>query len=153
MFYFKKFTKRIICSARSINDLLHQIKYYDLSVDWIIGYSGAVITDGKGNLLKIFPLDSADIREVEATYSFFESIIYKGEIIQAVVPMNDTPCLKRLRYENYQEKVFISSWEASKLKASLWILKHIKWKGRVVAWGDSIYDKELLTYFNGRLIK
>ena len=48
---FKKFSTRIICSARSTEDLLAEMKLYNLQVDWIIAYSGAVATDGNGNLV------------------------------------------------------------------------------------------------------
>jgi len=45
---FMSYPKRIVCSARPISDLLTAFDYYDLKVDWVVGYSGSVVTDGDG---------------------------------------------------------------------------------------------------------
>ena len=53
---FKQFRLRAICSARTIDDLLNQLKLNDLEVDWIIGCSGGIVADGNGNILWTVPL-------------------------------------------------------------------------------------------------
>jgi glycosyltransferase involved in cell wall biosynthesis/hydroxymethylpyrimidine pyrophosphatase-like HAD family hydrolase len=153
---FRSFQTKVICSARSNADLLEQIKFYDLNVDWIIGYSGAMVTKGDGQLLWLNPLDLnlpilKDLLE-QAT------IIKNSEkALQVAIPLELLPNIMELNIfglnvEIYQKTAFISSWEASKLRAIHRLLNHINWSGNIKAFGDGIYDSEFLTYFDGDVI-
>lgn len=62
------------------------------------------------------------------------------------------PNIFGLNVEVYQNTAFIADWEASKFRAIHRLLSHINWFGNVKAFGDGIYDKEFLTYFDGKLI-
>ncbi|MEW9810151.1 MAG: glycosyltransferase (plasmid) [Candidatus Symbiodolus clandestinus] len=150
---FNKFQMRIICSARSTDDLLREIKYYDLDVEWIVSYSGAVVTNGKGVLLWRFPLHSKEVALLTTLIPQARCIEQEGEILQISMPTEMTPQILGLRIEKYQDTTFIISWEASKLKAIHKLLCYINWSGQVCVFGDGPYDAELLTYFDGTLIK
>ena len=149
---FNQFTTKIICSARALNDLTNHIKTYNLNVDWIIAYSGAVIADGKGTVLFITPIDSADIKKIEAIVPETKQIMVAGKVIQLSMPASLLPHIFDLNVEIYQETAFISSWQASKLRAIHKLLSHINWSGTVVAFGDSKYDKEFVNFFGGKLV-
>jgi len=149
---FQQFQTKVICSARSINDLLENIKFYNLEVDWIIGYSGAMVTDGKGKLLWFNPLNINDIDRLKDLVPQFKVIKFEEEIIQIALPIESLPNITGLNIETYQNTAFISNWEASKFRAIHRLLRHINWTGSVKAFGDGLYDKEFLTYFDGELI-
>ncbi|HJK86935.1 MAG TPA: glycosyltransferase [Candidatus Megaira endosymbiont of Nemacystus decipiens] len=70
---FKQFSQKVICSARSTEDLLVEMEYYNLQVDWIISYSGAITTDGKGNILFINPLSEEEIEEITNLVSDYKN--------------------------------------------------------------------------------
>lgn len=53
---FKRFSTKVICSARSIHDLLEKMQSYNLEVDWIIGYSGVWSLMEKTNYSGLIPL-------------------------------------------------------------------------------------------------
>lgn len=125
---FKKFPKRAICSARFPKDLLERIKPYDLQVDWIIGGSGSIITDGSGTAL------------------------WTHLLTQTSGAADQLPEVLGLRREVYQGVAFINPWEASKLHAVNRLLREIEWEGQVKVFGDGPYDLELITYFGGTLI-
>ena len=150
---FKKFSTRIICSARSTEDLLAEMKLYNLQVDWIIAYSGAVATDGNGNLLWINSLSQKDINRLINLFPNHEKIIVKDEVIQISTPAKLPLNILELNIEIYKDRAFFSSWQASKLRAICRLLNHINWCGIVKAFGDGKYDKEFLTYFDGHLVK
>ncbi len=143
---FKQFPIRVICSARPLDDLLEQLRLHNLSVNWIISYSGALITDGKGELLEISPL------ELEQTIPTARPITFKGQLLQLALPINELPTISGLRVECYQGTAFIANWRASKFRAAHRLLRSINWSGQVAVFGDSLYDRELLTYFDGTLM-
>lgn len=150
---FNQFTTKIICSARALNDLMNHIKTYSLNVDWIIAYSGAVIANGKGTILFITPIDSADVKKIEAMVPETKQIMIAGKVVQLSMPASLLPHIFDLNVEIYQETAFISSWQASKLRAIHKLLSHINWSGTVVAFGDSKYDKEFVNFFGGKLVQ
>ena len=149
---FQSFKTKVICSARSINDLLENIRLYNLKVDWIIGYSGAVVTDGNGKLLWINPLNSLEISQLKHLINFSQIIKFKDQIIQLALPLNLLSTLSGFSIEVYQNTAYISNRDSSKLKAIHRLLRYISWSGNVKAFGDGMYDNEFLTYFDGELI-
>jgi hydroxymethylpyrimidine pyrophosphatase-like HAD family hydrolase len=150
---FKHFRPRIICSARSTEDLLIAIRHYNLEVDWIISYSGAVITDGKGNILFINPLLKEEIETIMDIVSEYEKIIVNDQVIQISTSSIINDLIPGMNIETYQDKIFISNWQSSKLRAICRLLDHINWKGNIQALGDGKYDLEYLRYFDGHLVQ
>lgn len=150
---FRKFPKRILCSARSIDDLLHQLRLHHLEVDWIIGFAGSMVTNGCGKPLWSTPLDMQDVTSIEQLAPNSKRIEMEGEVLQVELPAGSIPELLGVRKEIYQNTAFISHWQASKLRAVHRLLRHINWVGQVHAFGDGPYDGELLTYFDGAWIK
>jgi glycosyltransferase involved in cell wall biosynthesis len=149
---FKKFPLRVVCSARPIDDLLDKLKAYNLNVDWIISYSGAVVANGKGELLWVTHLDEKDITALEMLVPEVRRIKIDGQTLQLTAPAKLFTKTFGLRTEVYQGIAFISHWEASKLRAVHRLLNYIDWSGQVQVFGDGIYDSELITYFDGDFI-
>ncbi len=150
---FKQFRPKVICSARSTEDLLVAIKRYNLEVDWIISYSGAVITDGKGNILFINPLLQEEIEKIMDVVPEYEKIIINDQVIQISTSLIINNPFPEMNIETYQNKKFISNWQSSKLRAICRLLDHINWKGNIQALGDGKYDLEYLRYFDGHLVQ
>ena len=150
---FKQFTPRVLCSARSTEDLLMEMKRYDLEVDWIISYSGAVTTDGKGNILFVNSLLEEDIKKIMNLVTEHKKIIVNDQIIQISTSHTINNFIPGLNIEIYQGVSFISSWQSSKLRAICKLLDHINWKGDIKALGDGKYDLEYLRYFDGHLVQ
>jgi glycosyltransferase involved in cell wall biosynthesis len=149
---FLSYPKRIICSARSIADLLEMFAAYNLEVDWIVGCSGSIVTNGDGNPLWMTPLELNDIIKLEATLPNTKRIEAGGHVLQIAAPSVEVPTTIGLRIEVYQGTAFIAHWEASKLRAVHKLLRHINWPGQVHVFGDGPYDSELIDYFDGTLI-
>ncbi|WP_032113945.1 glycosyltransferase [Candidatus Paracaedibacter symbiosus] len=149
---FRHFPIRVICSARPIENLLKELDYYGLTVDWIVSYGGAIVTNGFGEVLWLKPLNLDDVTRIETAVPQLKRIEFGGEIIQLTAPYRALPPIFGLRLEIYQNVAFIAHWEASKLHAVHQLLHHINWSGCVHVFGDGPYDKELLTYFDGTLI-
>jgi glycosyltransferase involved in cell wall biosynthesis len=149
---FRIFDKKVICSARPIEDLLEQNKLYDLQADWIIAYSGAVVTDGSGQVLWITPLNQKDISKLKSLLMIAEVTKFQEELLQISIPSDLELNVPGLNVEIYQEKAFISNWQASKFRAINKLLNHIKWFGNIKTFGDGRYDREFLNYFDGQLI-
>ena len=150
---FKQFSPRVICSARSTEDLLAEMAFYDLEVDWIISYSGAVITDGSGNILFINPLTQEEIKRVTDIVPECEKIIVNEQMIQISTLSKICEDIFGLNIETYQGKKFVANWQSSKLRAICKLLDHINWQGEIKTLGDGKYDLEYLTYFDGHLIQ
>ena len=149
---FRKYPKRVVCSARSIHDLLEKFAAYKLEVDWIVGYSGSVVANGQGILLWITPLDLKDIAKIETLLPQIERITLEGKVLQLTVAAEKLPHIPGLHIETYQNTAFIAHWDASKLRAVHKLLRHINWQGQVQVFGDGPYDLELIDYFDGRII-
>ncbi|MBP7074719.1 MAG: glycosyltransferase [Rhabdochlamydiaceae bacterium] len=149
---FQKFPLKVLCSARPIHDLIEKLKYYELKVDWIIGSSGAICTDGGGKLIWLKPLDPGVVSDIERQVREARRIEFEGQVLQIAVPVESMSSILGLRSEIYQDTMFISHWEASKLRAVHRLLNYINWDGQVRIFGDGPYDIELLNYFDGTLI-
>lgn len=149
---FQKYTKRIICSARNLNDLIEQLNIFKLEVDWIIACSGAIVADGKGNICWTIPLLEKDIKLLDNILAEKEYISLGNDILQVCTPTNLMYEKFGLRSEIYQSAVFVSHWCASKLHAIHKLLTHIDYTGRVDVFGDGKYDLQMLTYFDGTYV-
>lgn len=149
---FRKFPVRILCSARPLHDLLDQLKFYNLDVDWIIGSSGAVVTNRDGKPLWITPIEPSEVADLEKLIPNTTPLEMEGQIVQIAIPTAIPPSIFGFRSEAYQGTTFIAHWQASKLHAVHRLLRHLNWMGQVRVFGDGPYDRELLTYFDGTLI-
>lgn len=149
---FKNFPLKVICSARPLEDLLENLRTYNLTVDWIIACSGAVIANGKGELLWLIPLNLEDMIELENLIPNTKRIKVADKVIQMAVPLEMLPRKLGLRTEIYQQTAFIAHWEASKFHAVNRLMRYLDWSGNIRIFGDGPYDQELLTYFDGILI-
>ena len=150
---FIQFTPRVLCSARSTEDLLEEMKHYNFEVDWIVSYSGAVITDGKGNIIFINSLSEEEIKKIMNLVTEHQKIVVNGQVIQISVSSIVNNIIPGLNIETYQGISFISNWKSSKLRAICKLLDHINWKGNIIALGDGKYDLEYLRYFDGYLVQ
>lgn len=146
---FRNYSVKVICSARPIESLIPMLKLYNLEVDWIIGCSGAIVTNGQGILLWFVPLEFEKIIHLENLLDTTTRVEAEGNILQIASPIKLLPAILGLRMEIYQNMAFIASWKASKLHAIHRLLDHINWSGQVHAFGDGLYDIEFLTYFDG----
>lgn len=149
---FRRFSKRILCSARTVSDLLNEMRHYDLDVDWIVGCSGAVVADGQGKQLWSTPLQPHHITHLEQTLTEAKRIEHEGDVLQLSSTAHPLPEHPDLRVEIYQGIAFIGHWEASKLRAIHRLLRTINWTGQVATFGDGRYDREMLVYYDGTLI-
>jgi glycosyltransferase involved in cell wall biosynthesis len=149
---FKKYPIKVICSARTIEDLVKKMQSHQLEADWIVGCSGAVVADGKGEVLWYTPIDPADHDHLKQLIPHAKLIEMDGKKLQLAAPADSLPDIFGLRIEIYQRVAFIAHWEASKLHAVHRLLRHINWQGRVSVFGDGPYDAQLLTFFDGTFL-
>lgn len=152
---FRRYPVRAVCSARGVPDLAAATAEVGVEADFLVGWSGAVIADGRGRALwrQGFPADEADA--LSARLPAAAARVVDGETtLQFAVPGGEEPGpLPGLRLERYQGVTFVGRWECSKLRAVQRLLRHLDWRGRVRAFGDGRYDHELLLYFDGTLIR
>ena len=133
---FRQFPLRVLCSARSIEDLKQQLEFYDLTVDWIIGCSGSIVTDGLGRVEWIHPLDLKDVSRLEKEVPQSKRIEFEGQVLQITASAQSMPPFLGLRMEIYQNQAFVIHWKASKLHAVHRLLQVINWSGQVCVFGD-----------------
>src|SRR5690606_32796755 len=88
---FMSYPKRIVCSARSISDLLKAFDYHGLKVDWVVGYSGSVVADGYGNPLWFTSFEEKEIANLEKILISSERIEMEGNLLQFAVPLENAP--------------------------------------------------------------
>lgn len=150
---FRRFPVRVVCSARPVDELVAALDAHELLVDWIVGFSGAVVADGRGRTLWSAPLDRRDIAELEHQFPTTRHVRSGEEVLQLAAPADSIRPSPRFRVETYQGTAFIGRWEGSKLRAVHRLLNHVEWRGRVLAFGDGPYDAELLNFFDGTLIR
>ena len=148
---FQQYSTKVICTARHPMDLLKEISTLGLRVDWIIGASGAIITDGKGAVLWTTPLTEEDLSLVPIMAN--PCAFHENAILQVSASKDILLEIPGLRREVYKEKAFVNNWNASKLHAIHHLLKWIQWEGQVHVFGDGPYDQEMITYFDGSFIK
>lgn len=148
---FQEFPIKVVCSARPLKSILKQLELYNLKVDWIISYSGGVISNGSGRVIHISKISNIEIAELKILMPQAETIEYKGHRLQMKCSAQRLPNLPNYRAEIYQDTAYIMKRQVSKFRAIYWLLQKIKWQGQVQAFGDSIYDAEFLTYFGSGL--
>ncbi len=146
---FKSFQTKVICSARSTEDLLAQLKEYQLEVDWIVAFSGAVVTNGSGEILWSRAMSKKQIDTIKSLVPEGEFIQKNNETLQISMAVKSLRNFPNLRVEVYQDTAFVFHWEASKFRAVHRLLRYLDWSGQVLAFGDGPYDNELLNYFDG----
>lgn len=147
---FQSFSTRVICTARPLENLLRFLADHQLTVEWIIASSGAVVTDGEGAPLFITPLDDQTIADLDRQVPHHQKIFFQDQTLQ--ISTTQIPSFINLRTEVYQGTAFISHWRASKLHAVHRLLRQIKWTGQIRTFGDGPYDAELLRFFDGMFI-
>lgn len=147
---FRKFRFKIICSARCLSSLQEEMKRHCLEVDWMIANSGAVVADGRGEILWQTPLESRELSHIQrglelAPFSEKSLLQFSTDASQMI----HSPII---REEVYQGQKYCNHWKASKLHALHRLLKEIRWEGKVEVFGDGKYDQEMITYFDGKWI-
>lgn len=146
---FKKFQTRIICTARKTEDIIAELAHFNLTVDWIISYSGAVVTTGTGKKAWTLPIEKEVIKQIMQLDPSAEPIYYKDELIQLSPTINIPFEQLGLRAEHYNKKTYLLHRHASKLHSAIKLLKSIKSKNRIRVFGDGLYDREMLFFFDG----
>ena len=147
---FQRYPQRIVCSARSVPDLLAAMERLGLTAQYIVGWSGAVVADDRGRALWRSVLSAAEARALAASLpAGAVPVVDGGEHIQFAAPATDVVAPPGVRVEAYQGTAFVGRWDNSKLHAVHRLLRHIGWNGRVRAFGDGPHDVPLLTYFDG----
>lgn len=147
---FQRYPQRIICSARSIPDLLAAMERLGLTAQYVVGWSGAVVADARGRALWRSVLSASEVRALVASLpASAVPVVDGGEHIQFAAPAEDVVAPPGVRVETYQGTAFVGRWDNSKLHAVHRLLRHIGWSGRVRAFGDGPHDVPLLTYFDG----
>jgi glycosyltransferase involved in cell wall biosynthesis len=152
---FNNYPQKAIFSARPLNFLINAVQHYKISVNWIVSYSGALISDSLGNILHIEPLEPKDLKKLDKISKKFQRVILKNKVIILYISLNEVDIEtipKCFNVEIYDNIVYISSRKASKLYAAVRLLKHIDWDGNIKSYGDSKYDEEIIQYFDGYLI-
>jgi glycosyltransferase involved in cell wall biosynthesis len=148
---FERYPMRVVCSARSVPDLLASLRAEGGSAHYLIGWSGAVVADAEGRTMwcsGFAPSDAARIASELPAGS--RTIEIDRTIVQFVVPnAPDLAAPAGARVEVYQGTAFVGPWGTSKLRAVIRLLRRLDWRGRVRAFGDGRYDEELLAYFDG----
>lgn len=152
---FGRYPVRAVCSARGVPDLAAATAEIGVVADFLVGWSGAVVADGRGRTLWRDGLSPAEVEAIEARVPAGAARVRDGEAtVQIAVPAAEAPAdLHGLRIETYQGVAFVGRWQSSKLRAVHRLLRHLDWRGRVRAFGDGRYDHEMLRYFDGTLIR
>ncbi len=146
---FKRFRTRIICTARKTSDVLEKLSEHKLEVDWVISYSGAVVTTGSGQILWKIPLKNEAIEQLMLLDHTTIPIYYNNDVVQASPSINVPYKGLGLRMEYYNNKAYLMDRNASKLNAIIRLLKIVNSTNRVRVFGDGVYDREMLSFFDG----
>jgi glycosyltransferase involved in cell wall biosynthesis len=150
---FRLFPRKIVCSARPLEQLVSALHAHGIRVDGIVAYGGGVVADGSGRVLWSTPMD-AELRErLQAVLPPARDVCWGGRLLQiATTGAGACPTVPGARTEVYQGSVYAGPWGASKLRAVHRLLAHLGIEGRVRAFGDGPYDEELLAYYDGTRI-
>jgi glycosyltransferase involved in cell wall biosynthesis len=150
---FRLYPRKIVCSARPLEQVVSALDAHGIRVDGIVAYGGGVVADGSGRVLWSTPMD-AELRErLQGVLSPARDVRWGGQLLQiATTGSGSCPTVPGARTEVYQGSVYAGPWAASKLRAVHRLLAHLGIEGRVRAFGDSPYDEELLAYYDGTRI-
>lgn len=149
---FHQYSLRILCSARSLDDLINQALKHQLSVDWFIGYSGAVIANAQGEVKYLNPLTENEINTILQLLPQAEIISFDKRPVQVLTSSLadlDTACFN---VETYQGMSYIANWRSTKLRSLCYLLDMLNWSGQINSIGDGIYDRAYIQYFDGQMI-
>lgn len=151
---FNQYSCRVICTSRAFEDIQKNIRQLSLKPDYIISWSGSLITDGEGNILDINGMEKTALIEIENIFlKDVYPIIFANQIIQYYTENEiQTKLSHHLRMEIYQNKIFISKWNCTKLSAIQKLLVISQKKGKILCFGDSKYDYEYLAFYDGYLM-
>lgn len=149
---FRRFARRVIVTAREVADTLEALARYELAVDWVIGCSGAVITDGRGSVVWRNPLDACELAELERRLPGARPVTVDGVTVQLACDTVEPSATPSHRIESYGGRSFVTRRDTSKLLGVQRLLGRLSWRGRVRVFGDGRYDDELLTFFDGTRI-
>ena len=145
---FNKYNCKVICTSRSLDYLKHKVTELNIDVDFIISWSGSVISNKKNELIHIEEIkNSSELNNLTP-------VKFENKVIQFISKNSNNISLPiQYRTETYNNTTYISNWNTTKLSGIMKLLKIINWSGRIVAFGDSKYDYEYLRIFDGFLIK
>jgi len=149
---FNSYSCRVICTSRSLHDIKLRVNELSITPDYIISWSGALITNSKYEVLH---LNEMCFTSEEGSLSNLVPIKFNEKVIQYysddLTIMNKLPI--SVRAEQYENGLFVSSWNCTKLNAIQKLLNLIQWNGKVKCFGDSKYDFEFLNFYDGYLIQ
>ncbi len=149
---FSTYPLRVVCSARPVSDLHQTMRRRGVLADYYIGWSGAVLADADGRTIQRWPLDPQALPP--SLVRDAEQIVDGGELLQLALGADSGQALPAaVRAERYQGHTFLCSRSATKLRATQALLRHLRWTGRVRAFGDGPHDVELLTWFDGTRVR
>jgi len=147
---FASHPRRVVCTARILEDTLHQLAQYDLTADFLVCLSGALVADGSGRVLLRRGFGQQEAARLCGQLPDARVISHDGLPLQLVLPPGASlPPLPGVRVERYGDGVYLRSWQASKPAAVMWLLRYLDWPGPIRAYGDGPNDEELLRHFDG----
>jgi hypothetical protein len=150
---FRLYPRRIVCSARPLEQVVSALQAHGLRADGIVAYGGGVVADGRGRVLWSTPMDVKLRDRLQEVLPPGREVRWGGQLLQiATTGSGDCPTVPDARTEVYQGSVYAGPWAASKLRAVHRLLAHLGMEGRVRAFGDGPYDEELLAYYDGTRI-
>lgn len=150
---FLTYPVRVICSSRSVPDLLNKCRELAIEANYFIGWGGAVITDLKGEVIWIRELSDSECKLLEIEDQTAQPLSFCDKVIQYSSSVEPTTTLKaQFSIQEFQSKFYFNSKSGTKLLAITKLLDIIDWKGLVEAFGDGQYDWEYLKYFDGTLV-
>lgn len=150
---FRRYPRRIVCSARPLEQVVSALAAHEIGVDGIVAYGGGVVADGKGRVLWSTPMDAGLRERLRVVLPAAREVRWGGQLLQvATTESGACPTVPGARTEVYQGSVYAGPWAASKLRAVHRLLAHLGIEGRVRAFGDGPYDEELLAYYDGTRI-
>jgi|GEM_PF-2412128 len=150
---FRRYPRKIVCSARPLEQVVSALRAHGIGVDGIVAYGGGVVADGSGRVLWSTPMDAELRGRLQAVLPSGREVRWEGQLLQvATTEPGACPTVPGARTEVYQDSVYAVPWAASKLRAVHRLLAHLGIAGRVRAFGDGPYDEELLAYYDGTRI-
>lgn len=150
---FRRYPRRIVCSARPLEQVVSALHAHGIRADGIVAYGGGVVADGRGQVLWSTPMDAELRKRLQAVLPTAREVRWEGQLLQVAATESGTcPTVPGARTEIYQGTVYATPWAASKLRAVHRLLAHLGIAGRVRAFGDGPYDEELLAYYDGTRI-